>query len=91
MRASLFFDRDSVNYYAERAYRFDDPQGQFVVGACYYLREQGELPEEIYTVSREEADDMLWHSAEQGFQPAIDLIHCLSANGAWNRTIPNER
>ena len=83
VRASLFHNRDSVNYYAERAYKLDDPQGQFVVGACYYLRKQGDLPDDIYVVSHNEADSMLIFSAAQGFEPAINLIHCLHANGAW--------
>ena len=83
MRASLFHNRDSVNYYAERAYKLDDPQGQFVVGACYYLRKQGDLPDDIYVVSHNEADSMLIFSAAQGFEPAINLIHCLHANDSW--------
>ena len=83
MKASLFHNRDSVNFYAERAYKLDDPMGQFVVGACYYLREQGDLPDDIYTVSHNEADSMLIFSASQGFEPAINLIHCLHENGEW--------
>jgi len=83
VRASLFHNRDSVNYYAERAYKLDDPQGQFVVGACYYLRKQGDLPDDIYVVSHNEADSMLIFSAAQGYEPAINLIHCLHENGAW--------
>ena len=88
VRASLFFNRDSVNYYAERAYLLDDPKGQFVVGACYYLRQQGDLPDEIYAVSHDEADDFLIRSALQGYQPALNLIHCLHANGAWAHRLP---
>ena len=83
VKASLFHNRDSVNFYAERAYKLDDPMGQFVVGACYYLREQGDLPDDIYTVSHNEADSMLIFSASQGFEPAINLIHCLHENGEW--------
>ena len=83
VKASLFHNRDSVNFYAERAYKLDDPMGQFVVGACYYLREQGDLPDDIYTVSHNEADSMLIFSAAQGFEPAINLIHCLHENGEW--------
>lgn len=81
--SALFFNRDSVNYYAERAFKLDDPKGQFVVGACYYLRLQGQLPDSIYTVSREVADSMLIYSAAQNYQPAIDLIHCLHNHGSW--------
>ncbi len=84
IRKSLFFNRDSVLYYAERAYKYDDPQGCFVVGACYYLREQDpEFPETIYVVSHEDADTFLMISAAQNYQPAIDLIHCLHDNGCW--------
>lgn len=81
--ASIFHNRDSVNYYAELAYKQDDPKGQFVVGACYYLREQGDLPDDIYVVSHNEADSMLIFSADQGYEPAINLIHCLHENDAW--------
>ena len=91
VRASLFHNRDSVNYYAERAYLLDDPQGQFVVGACYYLRQQGDLPEEIYAVSHDEADDFLIRSALQGFQPALDLIRCLNDNGCWHHPLPETK
>ena len=83
VKASLFHNRDSVNYYAQRAFENDDPKGQFVVGACYYLREQGDLLEDIYVVSHNLADSMLIYSAAQNFEPAINLIHCLHDNGAW--------
>ena len=81
--ASLYFSRDSVNMYAERAYKTDDPKGCFVVAACYYLNEQGALPDYIYTVPRAEADEFLMISAAQDYQPAIDLIHCLHDQDNW--------
>ncbi|MBO4453929.1 MAG: hypothetical protein J5761_02615 [Paludibacteraceae bacterium] len=81
--ASIFYNRDSVMHYAELAYRQDDPKGCFVTGACYYLRLQGDLPDYITTVSREEADEFLMLSAGQHYQPALDLIHCLRENGSW--------
>ena len=88
---SVCLNSDSVKEYTERAYRDNDPQAQFVVGACYYLQQQGELPDNIRTVSCEEANNMLWHSADQDYQPARDLIYDLNARGLWNRTIPHER
>ena len=84
IRLSLFNHRDSVMYWAQRAYEQNDPKGQFVVGACYYIRMDGHLPDEITTVSRAEADTMLMLSASQNYQPAIDLIHCLHQNGCWH-------
>lgn len=77
-------------YYAELAYEQDDPKGCFVMGACYYLRQQGELPEEIVTVSRREADRFLMIAAGQDYQPAKDLIHCLRQNGEWKHNIVNK-
>ncbi len=81
--ASLFWNRDSVMFYAERAFLQDDPKGCFVVGACYYLRQQGELPDYITIVDQAMADDMLMVSAGNGYQPAIDLIRCLQKNNCW--------
>ena len=82
---SLFYNRDSVLWYAERAYKYNDPKGCFVVGTCYYLDEQDpHFPEDIYVVSHEEADTFLMISAAQNYQPAINLIHCLHENDRWN-------
>jgi len=70
-------------YYAERAFKDDDPKACFVTGACYYLRRENKLPKYISTVSREEADEFLMLSAGQGYQPAKDLIRCLQENELW--------
>ena len=83
MPASLFADRDSVLYYAERAYLQNDPKGCFVVGACYYLNERGELPDYIYTVDQAQADTFLMISAAQKYTPAIEFIHYLVNDGSW--------
>ena len=89
--ASLFYNHDSVLYYAERAYMYDDAKGQFVLGAAAYLRRQGDLPDEIYTLPLNQADSMLIRSAEQGYQPAIDLIRCLNDHEEWHHDLPNEK
>ena len=91
--ASVFCNHDSVMFYAALAYKDDDPKGLFVTGAAYYLRRQGDLPDSlgITTVERDEADIMLLRSAELGYQPALDLIHCLSANGEWHHSIPENK
>jgi hypothetical protein len=91
--ASVFYNHDSIMAYAELAYLHDDPKGLFVTGAAYYLRRQGDLPDSlgITTVERDEADIMLLRSAELGYQPARDLIHCLSANGEWQHSIPENK
>lgn len=89
--SSIFWNRDSLNFYAELAYKADDPKGQFVTGAAYYLQRQGDMPADFYTVSRKEADDFLMLSAGQGYQPAKDLIHCLEANNQWCPGIPETK
>ena len=84
VKSSLFYDRDSVMYYAERAYELDDPKGCFVVGACYFLRRQGDLPDYITTVkTQKEAQEMLLISAGQDYKPAKDAIHCLRESNQW--------
>lgn len=89
--ASLFYNHDSIMFYAERAYMQDDAKGQFVLGAAAYLRRQGDLPDEIYTLPLNQADSMLIRSAEQGYQPAIDLIRCLNDHEEWHHDLPNEK
>ena len=82
--SSIFWNRDSLNYYAAVAYKDDDPKGQFVTGAAYYLQREGDMPADFYTVSREEADSFLMLSAGQDYQPAKDLIRCLQQHNQWN-------
>ena len=84
---ALFHNHDSLLYYAERAFLRDDPKGQYVLGASSYLRLQGNMPDSLYTLPLWEADFMLIRAAEQDYQPAIDLIRLLQANGEWHHEI----
>ncbi|MGN0227492.1 MAG: hypothetical protein ACI4AI_05455 [Paludibacteraceae bacterium] len=86
--AAIFHNYDSIVFYMEQAYLHGDPKAHFVVGACYYLHEQGDLPEDIPYPAREEADSMLIVAASQNYQPAKDLIHCLQENNAWHHDFP---
>ena len=88
MPAAIFHNYDSVVFYMEQAYLHGDPKAHFVVGACYYLHEQGDLPEDIPYPAREEADSMLIVAASQNYQPAKDLIHCLKTHGEWVLSTP---
>ncbi len=88
IRASLFFNPDSLCYYAALAYKDDDPKGLFVTGAAAYLREQGQMPDSCTTVPLDEADIMLLRAAELGYPDAIKLIRCLAAHGCWHHSIP---
>ena len=87
--ASIFYNADSLSEYTRRAYLVeDDTLALFVTAAAYYLRCQGDLPDTLTTVSRDDAEIMLLRSAQLGYQPAIQLIHCLHNNGCWNHSIP---
>lgn len=88
IRASLFFNPDSLLKYAELAYLHDDPKGLFVTGAAAYLREQGEMPDSCTTVPLDEADIMLLRAAELGYPDALNLIRCLAAHGCWHHSVP---
>lgn len=77
---AVFHNRDSLLYYAERAYLHDDPKGLFITGAAAYLRIQDPTPFDslgLTTVPTEEADIMLNRAAELGNEDARKLIQCL--------------
>ena len=88
--SAVFFDHDSLSYYAALAYEEEDPRGLFITGAAAYLKWQGDLPDSLglTTVSRDEADIMLLRAAELGSQDAKNLIHCLHKNGVWHHSLP---
>ena len=92
--ASIFYNHDSLAYYAERAYLHDDPKGLFVTGAAAYLRHQDPQPFDslgLTTVRLDEAAIMLLHAAELGSEDARALIHCLDANDSWHHSLPETK
>lgn len=86
---SIVCNGDSLLYYARLAYLEDDAKGLFVTAAASYLRGQGVLPDTVTTVGREEAEVMLWRSAQLGYPEAVRLIRCLAAHGCWQHSIPD--
>lgn len=80
---SIFYNRDSIDFYARKAFLEEDAKGLFVMGAATYLQRQGDMPKSIATMPLEDADDMLMLSAGKHYQPAIDLINCLRKHGQW--------
>ena len=91
VRSSVFYNQDSLNFYAERAYLYDDPQGLFVTAAAAYLKRQGDLPDSLTTIPNDEADIMLLRAAELGNEDALRLIRCLDENGSWKHSIPENK
>ena len=68
----------------------EDPRGLFVTGAAAYLKWQdpASFPASCTTVSRDEADIMLFRAAELGNPDARQLILCLHKNGCWHHSLP---
>lgn len=88
----LFYNPDSLSYYAALAYKDDDPKGLFVTGATYYLRQEDpEFLPGYPTPDKEEADIMLLHSADLGYPDAIQFIHCMAEHGCWNHSMPEDK
>ncbi|MCR5533109.1 MAG: hypothetical protein K6F10_04435 [Paludibacteraceae bacterium] len=88
----LFFNPDSLNYYAAIAYKDDDPKGLFVTGMTYYLKESySEFIPGYPTPNKEDADIMILHSADLGYPDAIQFIHCMAKNGCWDYCMPEDK
>ena len=86
---ALFYNGDSLSYYAALAYKDEDPKGLYVTAAASILSGQDPaFPDSIYTVPIDEAEIMLLRSAELGYPDAITLIHCLADQGYWHHSIP---
>ncbi len=89
---ALFYNGDSLGYYAAVAYKDDDPKGLYVTAAASILSGQDpNFPDSIYTVPVDEAEIMLLRSAELGYPDALTLIHCLDAQGYWHHSIPENK
>ena len=91
--SAVFYNHDSLSYYAALAYKDDDPRGLFITGAAAYLKWQGDLPDSLglTTVPLDEADIMLLHAADLGNEDAKNLILCLHKNGCWHHSLPDTK
>lgn len=85
---ALYFNGDSLRYYAQKAYLEEDPHALFVTGAAAYMSRYADLPDTLPTVSLDEGAIMLLRAAELGERDAVTLIHCLDAENAWGYSIP---
>ena len=86
---SLYYNGDSLRYYAALAYKDDNPQGLYVTAVASYISGfDPDFPDSIYTVPCDEAEIMLLHSAELGYPEALQLIRCLDYHGHWHHSIP---
>ena len=85
---ALYFNGDSLRYYAQKAYHEEDPHALFVTGAAAYMSRYADLPDTLPTVSLDEGAIMLLRAAELGERDAVTLIFCLEAEHCWGHSIP---
>jgi len=86
---SLYHNPDSLAYYARKAYKEEDPKGFYVTGVASYLALFDEWPDSLTTVDYNvDGWLMIWRAAQLGYPDALQLIHCLDANGLWFHSIP---
>lgn len=92
VRRSLYYNGDSLRYYAGLAYKEEDPKGLYVTAVASILSGQDPaFPDSIYTIPIDEAEIMLLRSAELGYPDALTLIHCLDEHDEWNHSIPESK
>ena len=89
---SLFYNPDSMAYYAAVAEVKDDPRALFIAGMAAHLAlADPDYPKDIPTVPFPDADYYLLLAAELGNADAITYIRCLDAHGCWHYFIPQEK
>lgn len=86
----LFWNADSLRYYAKKAYLEEDAHALFITGAAAYMQRYSELPDSMPTVSLDEGAIMLLRAAELGNEDAATLIHCLAHEGLWHHSVPEK-
>ena len=90
IRKSLFYNGDSLSYYAALAYKDEDPTALYITAVASFLSGQDpDFPDSIYTVPVDEAEIMLLRAAELHQPDALTLIHCLNDAGYWHHSIPD--
>ena len=89
---SLFYNPDSMAYYAAVAEVEDDPRALFIAGMAAHLAlADPDYPKDIPTVPFPDADYYLLLAAELGNADAITYIRCLDAHGCWHHFVPQEK
>ena len=86
----IFYNRDSLMAYAERAFLQDDPEALAVTGAAAYNLRVFDRPalDSLPAITLDDADMMLLHSAWLGYQPAFTVIQYLHQLGLWHHSLP---
>ena len=87
--SSIYYNDDSLMEYARRAYLDDDPAALFITGAASYLHAADSAARDsLSVVPLDEADIMLQHACEMGYEEACTFIHELDKQDKWEHYIP---
>ena len=88
--SSVFYSREALMFFARRAYLEEDPAALAVMGtSSFHLHyfDKAAL-DSLPAVPLEEAEIMLLHSAELGYDPAFLVIHFLDQMDLWKCSVP---
>lgn len=85
----FYANADSLREYARRAYIEDDARALCLTAvAAYYFANDSAAHDTLPLISTDEADIMLLHSADLGYQGAYEFIYMLFRHDAWQHTLP---
>ena len=90
LSADIFYSRDSLLIYAQRAYETEDPEALCITAtSAYHLHYFDTAAADSLTpVPEEDASVMLSRACELGYEPAYIVLHYLDQLGLWSHTVP---
>ena len=90
LSADIFYSRDSLLFYAQRAYETEDPEALCITAtSAYHLRYFDTAAADSLTpVPEEDASVMLLRACELGYEPAYIVVHYLDQLGLWSHIVP---
>ena len=89
---ALFFSRDSIIIYGDKAFYENDPKGLFVTGMAAQLKaDDPDYPDYLPTVDRAEGEELILEAANLGYPDAIQYIYCRHKHGLWRLPLPETK
>ena len=90
LSADIFYSRDTLLWYAQRAYETEDPEALCITATSAYhlLYFDTAAADSLTPVSEEDASVMLLRACELNYEPAYIVLHYLDQLGLWSHTVP---
>ena len=91
LSADIFYSRDSLLFYAQRAYETEDPEALCITATSAYhlLYFDTAAADSLTPISEEDASVMLLRACELNYEPAYIVLHYLDQLGLWSHTVPD--